>query len=63
MAAELGRIGQNWEQEEQGAVEAPVDDFALKADREEAVADMWAWFNDWSVTAEDKKLTRLSRSK
>ena len=36
---------------EQGAVKAPVDDTALKAEREEAIGDMWAWFKDWSVTA------------
>jgi hypothetical protein len=38
-------------EQEQGAVETPVDDTALKAEREKAVGDMWAWFKDWSVTA------------
>ncbi len=36
---------------EQGQVAPPVDDTALKAEREAAIGDMWAWFKDWSVTA------------
>ena len=36
---------------EQVTDEVAVDDSAVKAERDEAFTDMWAWFKDWSKTA------------